>query len=107
MKEEKLVIILTAALAISYLPTAYDDIDQFAEYVDIAASRGVPLVVVNLVCDLGANSERLCSRKGTQGNGKAKLVDVDVLKRIRRATVLLDRERVWRWGSKGISFTSS
>ena len=54
--EGRLVVILTACLA-----TSRDYIEQFVEYVGIAETRGVPLVVVNALCDVGINSARLCS----------------------------------------------
>lgn len=104
LKEERLVIIFTTALSTSYLPTPYDDIDQFEEYADIAEARGVPLVVVNIVCDLGTNSRRLCSKERKEVGGKTKLVDVDVLERLRRETSVLDREQAMACRKEGIIF---
>jgi len=76
LKEERLVIIFTAALSTSYLPTPYDDIDHFVECVDIAEARGVPLVVVNIMCDLGTNSGRLCGKERKEVGGKTKLMSI-------------------------------
>jgi hypothetical protein len=73
--------------------------------VGLAEARGVPLVVVNIVCDLGSNSERLCSAERKEGgSGKTKLVNVDVLARLRRETSVLDREQVMACGSGGNVF---
>jgi hypothetical protein len=95
LEGEGLVIIFTTCLSTSDLSTPYDDIDQFREYVDLAEGRGVSLVVVNIHCDLGTNSGRLCSKDRKQVvGGKTKLVDVDILKTIREQTSLLDREQV-------------
>jgi hypothetical protein len=55
----------------------------------------VPLVVVNIVCDLGTNSKRLGSNERRKEVGKkTKLVKVDVLETIRWEASLLDREQV-------------
>jgi hypothetical protein len=95
LKEEGLVMIFTSCMVTSDLERPYDDIDQFKEYVDLAEGKGVPLVMVNIVCDLGTNSERLGSEeRGREVGGKTKLVNVDVLEIIRRQTSLLDREQV-------------
>ncbi|KUJ10147.1 uncharacterized protein LY89DRAFT_270937 [Mollisia scopiformis] len=96
LKEEELVLIFTACLVTSRVPTAYDDIEQFGEYVDFAEAKGVPLVMFNIVCDLSANCGRLYSeerRKGAVG-GKTKLVNIEVLEKIRQETSLLAREQV-------------
>ena len=44
------------------------------------------MILINIVCDLSKNSERLCGRLGE--NGKTKLVDVEIWERIRRETRL-------------------
>jgi hypothetical protein len=64
--------------------------------VELAEARGVPLILINIVCDLSKNSERLCRRKGE--NGKTRLADVEILERIRRETRLVDRERALSCG---------
>jgi hypothetical protein len=86
VKEDRLVVVLTAALSTSALATPYNDIERFGEYVDLANARGVPLIVMNVLCDLGTNTERLGSegRREVKENGKKKLVDIEVLKSIRR-----------------------
>lgn len=94
LKKEGLVMIFTSCLVTSDPETPYDDIDQFNEYVDLAEGKGVPLVVVNIVCDLASNSERLCSGERREVSGKTKLVKVDVLEKIRLETSLLDREQI-------------
>jgi hypothetical protein len=75
LKEKGPVMIFTTRLVTSDLETPYDDIEQFKEYVDLAEGKGVPLVVVNIVCDLGTNSERLGSdERRKEVGGKTKLV---------------------------------
>jgi len=103
LKEEKLVIIFTAALSTSELSTPYDDIEQYNEYVDLAEASGIPLVMINIVCDLDTNRGRLCSEERKKG-GKAKLVDVDVLDRVRRETSLLGQEQAMTCGKEGSIF---
>jgi chloramphenicol 3-O-phosphotransferase len=87
LDEKTLVIILTACLA-----TSSEDLSQFAEYLDIAEARGVPLVVVNIVCDVGTNRRRLCSSERKTG-GKTKLIDVGILEKIRSEYTLLGKEQ--------------
>jgi hypothetical protein len=95
LKEEGLVMIFTSCLVTSDLERPYDDIEQFMEYVDLADGKGVPLVMVNIVCDLRTNSERLGSEeRKKEVDGKTKFVKVDVLETIRKQTSLLDREQV-------------
>jgi hypothetical protein len=95
LDEKGLVMILTSCLVASDLETPYDDINQFKEYIDLAEGKGVSLVVANIVCDLGTNSERLGSdERRKEMGGKTKLVKLDVLETIRRETSLLDREQV-------------
>ncbi|KAG4428370.1 hypothetical protein IFR05_016152, partial [Cadophora sp. M221] len=62
--ENKHIIIWTAALATSHLPTPYDDTTHFCEYLDFAKTRGVPLVFVNITCDLESNCETVVKRRG-------------------------------------------
>jgi hypothetical protein len=95
LDEKGLVMIFTSCLVTSDLETPYDDIDQFNEDVDLAEGKGVPLVVVNIMCDLGANSKRLGSdERRKEVGGKTKLVKMDVLEKIRGETSLSDREQV-------------
>lgn len=104
LKEERLVIIFTAALSTSYLPTPYDDIDQFSEYVDIAEARGVPLILFNIVCDLSTNGGRLCSKERKEVGGKTKLVDINILEKLRRETLVLCREQAMACRKEGSIF---
>lgn len=91
-------IIFTACLAISKLETPYNDIEQLKEYVDMADQKGVPLVVVNIVCDLEVNSKRLRSIERVEMvRGKTKLVDVEILQGIRGQNTLLNQEDVSRY----------
>lgn len=94
-------IVFTAALTISDLRTPYDDIAQFAEYVELSEERGVPLVVVNIMCDLSTNGKRLCSEERNKVHGKTKLVDIAILERLRRETSMLDREQAVALGKDG------
>jgi hypothetical protein len=89
VKEEDRVIIFTACLAVSSGPAPYDDIDQFKQYINLAEGRGVPLVVVNLVCDLESNKGRLRSEERKE-LGKTKLVDTGILEQVREETSILD-----------------
>ncbi len=73
--EEKLVVVLTACLV-----KMDDDLSLFEEYLDIAESRRDPMVMVNLLCDMGTNISRLESEE-KKANGKMKLVDRDVLEK--------------------------
>jgi hypothetical protein len=87
--------IFTSCLVTSDLETPYDDINQFKEYADLAEGKGVPLVIVNIMCDLGINSERLGSdKRRKEVGGKTKLVKLDVLEAIRWETSLLNPEQV-------------
>lgn len=69
---------------------------------DLAEARGVPLVVINIVCDMDANRERVGGRKGM--TAKTKLTDVDILEKIRRDTSLLSRELLMECGNGGNVF---
>ena len=91
--KKDIIIIWTAALATSDMPTPYDDIDHFHEYLIFAKGRGVPLVFVNIVCDLDSNCKRVTERKET--SKKIKLFDPDILKTTRRDTSLLTREQAF------------
>jgi chloramphenicol 3-O-phosphotransferase len=104
VKEENLVIIMTACLSTSPVPTPYNDIEQFIQYVDLADARGVPLVVVNLVCDFSTNSERLRSTDRMGVNGKMKLVDPEILEKIRRETTILDQDQAMACKKSGELF---
>jgi len=104
LNEQDLIIIFTTALSTSHLPTPYDDIAQLVEYTDLAESRGVPLVFVNILCDFGVNSGRLGSKERKEVGGKTKLVDISVLEKIRQETSLLDRQHALGCGKKGSVF---
>ena len=94
VKEKRLVMLFTSCLVTSELERRYD-IEQFKEYVDLAEGKGVPLVMVNIVCDLASNSERLGSdKRRKEVGGKTKLVKVDALETIRKETSLLTRDQV-------------
>ncbi|KAF8848321.1 hypothetical protein BDZ45DRAFT_698490 [Acephala macrosclerotiorum] len=90
LKEDNTVIIMTTCL--SETPV---DIARYHEHADIARARGVPLFTFNLTCDNNTNEARLCNerRKAGRESGRMKLVDVDVLARIRQEYVLLDPRR--------------
>jgi hypothetical protein len=91
--DPKLVIMFTATLTASDLSTSPHDMEQFKDYVGLAEARKVPLVVINLLCDLKENAKRLCDEKRKYG-GNAKLVDVSTLEKIRSDTTLFGREQV-------------
>jgi hypothetical protein len=59
----------------------------------LARGRGVPLILVNVLCDVEENKQRLGSDERKEG-GKTKLIDGDVLEQIREEARLLDREIV-------------
>jgi len=82
------------------------DVEQFGEYMDLAEARGVPLVVVNILCDFEINRGRLCCDGRREVVGKTRLVDVGVLERLRRETEVLRREMALacRKGGKYLSF---
>jgi hypothetical protein len=88
--KQDLIVIWTAALSASHLLTEYDDIDQFHEYLDFAKARAVPLVFVNMTCDLESNSKRVTGKKETCKT--VKLFDAGPLEKIREETKLLTRE---------------
>jgi replication-associated recombination protein RarA len=90
LEEEKLVVVLTACLV-----NTGDDLNLFEEYLDIAKARRVPLVMVNLLCDMRSNIGRLESEE-RKSNGEMKLVDKDVLEKIRQEASLLHRETVMK-----------
>lgn len=87
LKQNSTVIIMTTCLSETPM-----DIARYHEHADIARARGVPLFTFNLTCDSNTNKSRLCSegRKAGRAFGKMKLVDVDLLTRIRQDYVLLD-----------------
>jgi hypothetical protein len=93
IEDPELVIMFTATLSTSDQPTSSDDMDQLKEYVELAEARKVPLVVINLVCDLKQNIERLCDEKRKHGRN-TKLVDVGTLEKLRSETSLLGRKEV-------------
>lgn len=95
LDDEKHVIIMTACLGITP-----DDLDLFSEYADIADGRGIPLVMVNVVCDVETNSRRLANEERKEGV-KTKLVDISVLETIRREMKLLDRRHAMKYGKEG------
>ena len=82
--------ILTACLV-----KTVDDLNLFEEYLDIAKSRRVPLVMVNLLCGIETNIRRIESEE-RKANGKTKLVDSDLLEKIRQEGSLLDWETIMR-----------
>jgi hypothetical protein len=88
-------------LATSDLETPYNDIQQFGEYVDLAKARSVPLVMVNIPCDLNESRKRLCGNDRKKVGGKTKLVDGNVLEKIRRETLVLGREQAMIVGGEG------
>jgi len=98
LEEKNSVVVLTACL----MKTG-DDMNLFEEYLDIAKARRVPLVMVNLLCDMERNISRLESEE-RQSNGKMKLVDRDVLEKIRQEASLLDRETIMKCGKRGEVF---
>jgi len=100
VKDEGLIVIFTACLAVSSVPVPYDDIDQLKQYVDLADGRGVPLIFVSLLFDLENNKDRLCSEEKKEG-GKTKLSDAGVLEQISGSTSILDRELVLGCGKGG------
>lgn len=51
----------------------------------------MPLIVVNVMCDLDANSGRL-NNKDRREHGRTKLTEVRVLEKIRRDTSLISQE---------------
>ncbi|CAM6086876.1 unnamed protein product [Calypogeia fissa] len=57
-----------------------NDVETFREHAQIALTRTVPLIIVNISCDESANIARLCSdeRKKGAANGKTKLTDAKV-----------------------------
>jgi len=59
--------------------------------------------MVNLLCDMERNISRLESEE-RQSNGKMKLVDRDVLEKIRQEASLLDRETIMKCGKRGEVF---
>ncbi|KAE8449406.1 hypothetical protein EG329_008307 [Mollisiaceae sp. DMI_Dod_QoI] len=93
LAEQQMVIIMTTCL--NELPA---DIKLYHEYADIARARGVPLFTVNLSCDRKTNEARLCSdeRKAGRAAGKMKLVEADVLAKIRHDYVLLGPMKMGR-----------
>lgn len=67
----------------------------------------MPLVVVNLMCDLYTNSARLCSDDRKEVGGKTKLVDVDILEKVRGETSILSQGQVIASGKKEVFSVSS
>lgn len=86
-------------ILIACLVKREDDLEIYGGYLDIAELREVLLVLVNVVCDPETKTSRLGSEK-RRGGGKAKLVDGDVLEKIRSETRLLDRETVLDFGKR-------
>lgn len=87
IEEKRLIIILTACLA-AYSPR---DLEQYEAYIELAKSRAVPFVVIDVACSEHANRVRLCSEERREGiGGKTKLIDVNVLETLRKKNVLLD-----------------
>lgn len=84
----------------SYLPTQYDDMDQFVECVDVAEARCLPFNCCEHCCDLGTNSGRLCWKEKEIG-GKTKLVDFDGLERS-----VLDWEQAIACKKEGSKFST-
>lgn len=64
LNEERLVTYHLYSSFINIIIAKYNDIDQFAEYVDISKVRDVTLVMINIICDFGINTGRLCSEGG-------------------------------------------
>jgi hypothetical protein len=58
---------------------------------------------VNLLCDMGTNISRLES-EGRKSDGRMKLVEKDVLEKIRQEASLLDREIIMKCGKRGEVF---
>ncbi|TVY48791.1 hypothetical protein LOCC1_G001087 [Lachnellula occidentalis] len=78
------VILMTTCLAATAA-----DIEVFAEHVEIASARGIPLININITCDFATNRERLCCEE-RRHSGKSKLLDVEILTTLRQEHVLLD-----------------
>jgi len=86
--DQGVVILMTACFAANEA-----DIESFREHADIAATRNIPCILINIHCNETTNEHRLCSeerRWGRENGGKTKLVDVDVLRALRDENVLLD-----------------
>jgi hypothetical protein len=98
LEEENLVVVLTACLV-----NMGDYLNLFKDFLDVAKSRRVPLVMVNLLCDMGTNISRLES-EGRKSDGRMKLVEKDVLEKIRQEASLLDREIIMKCGKRGEVF---
>jgi hypothetical protein len=98
LEEENLVVVLTVCLV-----NMGDYLNLFKDFLDVAKSRRVPLVMVNLLCDMGTNISRLES-EGRKSDGRMKLVEKDVLEKIRQEASLLDREIIMKCGKRGEVF---
>ncbi|RFU34915.1 hypothetical protein B7463_g1374, partial [Scytalidium lignicola] len=88
LKVDNLVVIMTACL----VKELEIDREQYVQHVRLAKKRGVDLCMVNLVCEVETNKQRLQSEERVKGQekGKSKLVNGDVLLNIRRDFSLLD-----------------
>ncbi|CAM6092670.1 unnamed protein product [Calypogeia fissa] len=87
IQEKNVVVIMTTCLAA--IPT---DVEAFHEHANIALTRRVPLITVNISCDESANIARLCGDERKKGavTGKTKLTDAKVLSQLRQDFTLLD-----------------
>ena len=78
---------MTACLA-----STVEDRLVFTEYVDIARTRNIPLIFVNIICSKEANAKRLANTDRTKG--KTKLTDVLTLNNIRHTHTLLEPQNI-------------
>jgi hypothetical protein len=96
IEEQELVVIFTACLA-----DEPRDIGQFMEYAGVAESRGVPLILINVVCDGKTNAKRVCSVERMKEDN-TKMVDAGILEGLRRNHTLLGLSSVAEAGVQRI-----